>query len=67
MTCLNGFFQDAQRTSLAETLLSQPTGGAFGVWASSGFTDLRAQGGLGRVFAEALTRRAMTVGEAARR
>jgi hypothetical protein len=36
MDCLNGFFQDVYSTSLAESLLLAPNGGAVGVWASSG-------------------------------
>jgi hypothetical protein len=39
MDCLNGFFQDVYSTSLAESLLLAPNGGAVGVWASSGFTN----------------------------
>ncbi|HYL61358.1 MAG TPA: C25 family cysteine peptidase [Candidatus Methylomirabilis sp.] len=38
MDCLNGFFQDVYSTSLAESLLLAPDGGAAAVWASSGFT-----------------------------
>ncbi len=39
MDCLNGFFHDVYSTSLAETLLLAPNGGAAAVWASSGFTN----------------------------
>jgi uncharacterized repeat protein (TIGR01451 family) len=39
MDCLNGFFHDVYSTSLAESLLLAPNGGAVAVWASSGFTD----------------------------
>ncbi|MHB8499866.1 MAG: C25 family cysteine peptidase [Candidatus Acidiferrales bacterium] len=39
MDCLNGFFQDVYSTSLAESLLLAPNGGAAAVWASSGFTN----------------------------
>jgi uncharacterized repeat protein (TIGR01451 family) len=38
MDCLNGFFHDVFSTSLAESLLLAPNGGAVAVWASSGFT-----------------------------
>jgi len=38
MDCLNGFFQDVYATSLAESLMLAPNGGAAAVWASSGFT-----------------------------
>jgi peptidase C25-like protein len=43
MDCLNGFFQDVYSTSLAESLLLAPNGGAVAVWASSGFTDAAPQ------------------------
>jgi hypothetical protein len=66
MTCLNGFFQDVNRPSLAESLLALPAGGAFGVWASSGFTEVRQQAAMARAFAHNLTMQAMTAGEAAR-
>jgi len=39
MDCLSGFFQDVYTTSLAESLLLAPDGGAVAVWASSGFTS----------------------------
>ncbi len=39
MDCLNGFFHDVYSTSLAESLLLAPNGGAVAVWASSGFTN----------------------------
>jgi hypothetical protein len=38
MTCLNGYFQDAQLDSLAESLMKARQGGAIAVWASSGMT-----------------------------
>ena len=38
MTCLNGYFHDAQLDSLAESLLKTENGGAVAVWASSGMT-----------------------------
>lgn len=38
MTCLNGYSHDAAVDSLGETLLKDPQGGAFAVWASSGQT-----------------------------
>jgi hypothetical protein len=66
VTCLNGFFQDVARPSLAEALLARTSGGAFGVWASSGFTEVRDQAAMARAFAGNLTIRAMTAGEAAR-
>jgi hypothetical protein len=47
MTCLNGFFQDARMTTMAEALLGAPDGGAFAVWASSGYTASPDQQALG--------------------
>jgi hypothetical protein len=38
MTCLNGYFHDAQLDSLAESLMKAQQGGAIAVWASSGMT-----------------------------
>lgn len=38
MTCLNGYFHDAQLDSLAESLLKSENGGAIAIWASSGMT-----------------------------
>jgi hypothetical protein len=38
MTCLNGYFHDAQLDSLAEALVKAERGGAIAVWASSGMT-----------------------------
>jgi uncharacterized repeat protein (TIGR01451 family) len=39
MTCLNALFADVYSTSLAESLLRTPNGGAIAIWASSGMTD----------------------------
>ncbi|HEV8432051.1 MAG TPA: C25 family cysteine peptidase, partial [Thermoanaerobaculia bacterium] len=39
MTCLNGLFNDLFTTSLAESLLTAPNGGAVGVWGSSTLTE----------------------------
>src|SRR5262249_21715322 len=38
MTCLNGYFHDATRDSLSESLI-KARGGAIAVWASSGMTS----------------------------
>lgn len=38
MTCLNGYFHDAQLDSLAESLMKAEQGGAIAVWASSAMT-----------------------------
>jgi len=48
MDCLSGFFQDVYTTSLAETLLLAPEGGAVAVWASSGFTTADPQATMDR-------------------
>lgn len=44
MTCVNGYFQDPELDSLAESLMKAERGGAVAVWASSGMTtpDLQA-------------------------
>ncbi|HEX7831180.1 MAG TPA: C25 family cysteine peptidase [Thermoanaerobaculia bacterium] len=39
MTCLNGYFHDLYTTSLAESLMLNPHGGAVAVWASSTLTE----------------------------
>jgi hypothetical protein len=39
MTCLNGYFHEAQSDSLAEALIKAEKGGAVAVWASSGMTS----------------------------
>lgn len=54
MDCLNGFFQDISTTSLAESLLLSPKGGAVAVWASAGFTDAAPQAGMNRALAQIL-------------
>ena len=57
MTCLNGYFHDLFQTSLAESLLMNPNGGAVAVWTSSSLTEPEAQ----QVMAEELFRRMFTV------
>jgi hypothetical protein len=44
MTCLNGYFHDAQLDSLAEALLGAEKGGAVALWASSAMTNPGDQG-----------------------
>jgi hypothetical protein len=44
MDCLNGYFQDVYTTSMAESLLLAPNGGAVAVWSSSGLNDAAPQG-----------------------
>lgn len=43
MTCLNGYFPNPARDSLAEALLRTNADGAVAVWASSGMTEPQAQ------------------------
>ncbi len=54
MDCLNGFFQDVYSTSLAETLLLAPNGGAVAVWASSGFTNQPPQASMNQALLQLL-------------
>src|SRR5208282_4334689 len=53
MDCLNGFFQDPSATSLADSLLLAPNGGAVAVWASSGFTEEAPQSSMNLAFLHA--------------
>jgi len=48
MTCLNGYFQNANADSLAEALLKAERGGAVAAWASSGMTFPQAQAEMNR-------------------
>jgi hypothetical protein len=66
MTCLNGYFQDLHTTSLAESLLNTPHGGAVAVWASSALTPADAQAPANRMFARSLYRDGARLGDAAR-
>jgi hypothetical protein len=66
LTCLNGFFQDLYSPSLAEAVLSRPGGGAFGIWASSGFTEPAVQLPMGQAFLANLLEQGLTAGDAAR-
>jgi uncharacterized repeat protein (TIGR01451 family) len=54
MDCLNGFFHDVYTTSLAESLLLAPSGGAVAVWASSGFTDQAPQASMNQALLQIL-------------
>ena len=67
MDCLNGFFHDVYQTSLAETLLLNPQGGAVAVWASSGLTDPEPQFGMdGALMQYLFANPAQTIGDATR-
>lgn len=50
MTCLTGYFHDVFTTSLAESLLLNPQGGAVAVWASSTLSDPAPQVEAARAF-----------------
>jgi uncharacterized repeat protein (TIGR01451 family) len=54
MDCLNGFFHDVYSTSLAESLLLAPNGGAVAVWASSGFTNQPPQASMDQALLQTL-------------
>jgi peptidase C25-like protein len=54
MTCLNGYFDDPQLDSLAESLLKSERGGAIAVWASSGQTLPIEQARLNQTFYQRL-------------
>jgi hypothetical protein len=43
MTCLNGYAHDPYAESLGEAALTAQNGGAFAVWASTGFTEPQPQ------------------------
>jgi len=67
MTCFNGYSQDAYVDSLSETLLRDPQGGAFAVWASSGQTEPDGQAQMNtQVYQLLLGNQPMTLGEAVR-
>ncbi len=65
MDCLNGFFHDVYQTSLAESLLLAPNGGASAVWASSGLTEPESQFVMDKNLVQYLfTNPTITIGEA---
>ena len=65
MSCLNGYFHDAQQDSLAESLLKVEHGGAIAVWAASGMTQPGEQAQMDiEAFKHLLgTRTPLTIGE----
>ncbi|HKO96946.1 MAG TPA: C25 family cysteine peptidase [Pyrinomonadaceae bacterium] len=64
MTCLNGYYQDPIRESLAESLMRAQGGGAIAVWASSGLTEPTPQLEMSTAFYEHLfTDPSLTLGE----
>jgi hypothetical protein len=54
MDCLNGYFHDVYTTSMAESLLLAPNGGAVAVWSSSGLNDATPQGQLDKQLVQRL-------------
>jgi hypothetical protein len=65
MTCLNGYFPNPSRDSLAEALLRNNGSGAVAVWASSGMTEPNAQSQMNKQFYQLVFGKdAMTLGEA---
>jgi hypothetical protein len=65
MTCLNGYFPNSARDSLAEALMRNNASGAVAVWASSGMTEPNAQSQLNKQFYQfAFGTDAVTLGEA---
>jgi hypothetical protein len=67
MTCLNGFFSDLSDDSLAELLLTQPTGGAAAVWASSALSYPEAQAPANAEFVRSLGDKNLSLGQVAQR
>lgn len=64
MTCLNAMFGDIFSTSLAETLLRVPNGGAVAVWASTGMSDPPPQSAVNRELYRVLAANpSITIGE----
>jgi len=63
-TCLNGYFHDIGRESLAGALLRTPAGGAWGMWASSGMTHPTRHATLSETLLTAALNDGLTVGEA---
>jgi len=68
MTCLNGYYQNPTRESLAESFLRSTSDGAVAVWASSGMTDPYAQMEASRaLYQQLFGGEPITLGEAIRK
>jgi len=63
MNCLNGFFHDLYTTSVAESLITAPQGGAVAVWATSSLAEYAPQPAFDQEFLMRLSR--TSLGEAA--
>jgi len=67
MTCLNGYYQNPFRESLAESLVRTDAGGAVAVWSSSGMTEPAPQLAMSRALFKQLSgSQPLTLGEAIR-
>jgi hypothetical protein len=65
MDCLNGYFHDVYTTSMAESLLLAPNGGAVAVWSSSGLNDAAPQAELDKQVVQGLfSGKSITLGDA---
>jgi hypothetical protein len=65
MTCLNGYFPNPARDSLAEALLRNNGSGAVAVWASSGMTEPNAQSQMNKqLYNQVFGQTGITLGEA---
>jgi peptidase C25-like protein len=68
MTCLNGYYQNPARESLAESLVRTDAGGAVAVWASSGMTEPAPQFDMSRaLYQQLFGSQPTTLGEAIRK
>ncbi len=73
MTCLNGYFEDPMLESLGEAMMKAERGGAVAVWGSSGMCEAGEQAAVSKEMmrelnsVEGLTKKKVTIGEAARR
>jgi hypothetical protein len=68
MTCLNGYYQNPARESLAESLIRSDAGGAVAVWASSGMTEPAPQFDMSTVlYQQVFGSQPLTLGEAIRK
>ncbi len=68
MTCLNGYYQNPARESLAESLVRSDASGAVAVWASSGMTEPAPQFDMSRVlYQQVFGSQPLTLGEAIRK
>ncbi len=68
MTCLNGYYQNPARESLAESLVRADAGGAIAVWSSSGMTEPAPQFDMSRaLYLQLFGSQPLRLGEAIRK